>query len=199
MDKLNDEFFDKIYEACNQDCKILWSSFAIINKDLNEFICNNALSCTGIDCFQSVYTSTISGDRLFYQKCSPQIFLCLKDPEVDLDCNITTTAKGCEFILPDLEEKATANQSWLAYPGWALMNAFWKKFKAQLCDSDIPFRSFEDNQIDKKELVREITRYLLENVFTQDTLWYPFIIYLSILIVKTVSPPFCGEGNENCC
>lgn len=197
MNNFNDELFDKIFAASNFGCKTLWAGFTIITKDLAEYICINAFSCKGIECFLSAYTATLTEDRFYLKQCSPDMFISLQDAR--LNHSITAQAKIANFEIEQLNEDALEDKEWLIYPGWALTKAFQKKFMEQLCESGLPFQQYEEGEINKEELVKAITVYLIDNEFTKDTFWYPFLIYLAMLIVKTGKRPFCSEGDGNCC
>ena len=198
MEIKEDFLKDICKKAFDQDCKTLLAGFAVLSKDLSEYICIHAYACKGVTCFQEIYTTALNADRFFWNICDNNLFKTLDD--AGLPTGFSEQANIEKFTLTELKKLGKEDKIWVSYPGWAMLKAFKQKYKLQLCGPNAPFNQFDTEGLsDKKELATTLAHYLLEKEFPCHTFWYPFVVYLSILMVKTEREPYCREEDDACC
>lgn len=139
------------------------------------------------------FIKSINGEEPY----SPEEQLLISDPPpTDEEKQLIEDERKRKFLgdlFPNPDEFP-----WLSYPGWAMVKEAIKKLKELLCAGDVPFEDYENGNIEKKAMVEAIAGHLLKNEFTCHKFWYPFVVFLSILIVKTSKMSFCDDEGDCC-
>lgn len=212
-EKINAAFIKEIV-AVAWKCpdSTLFGSLTIFAKDLSEFLAINAFNCKGVTCFYEIYNKTLNADRYFWKRCGSQLFQSIANsglPNGFSEAAMAGDFEKIEFQKEETPEEPPTDEApakpvlqlWLSYPGWAMFKCFRDKYKPALCDATNGiFQQFDNGTItSQEELAEKLATELLKTEFTCNTFWYPFVVYMSVLMVKALPTPYCSTETDNCC
>ena len=173
---------------------LLFSGYAILSKDLSEYLAARGHTGMGIDTFRNAVNEALQRDRQYFSTFWPEAFANLYTLK-DIPNRIAEEAEKGEFKLPQVMTEEGMNdvekannpimQDWTRFLGWA----FFREYSYALRDT---ITEVQDQTISATEedsdLIPEVV--LAEQLLDSDAIpnersWYPLVIYLSVLLFRT--------------
>ena len=146
-----------------------FAGFAILCKDLAEFLAARGYDNEGIRLFRDAYNRALEADRFYWEAFFPDALANLPGIE-HMPHGLVNNANNGKFDLKPITKEKICTE-WTRFLGWAFFREWSmaiQDYVKEALEEDIP-----DEFQSKKEEVIELARRLLGLAVGQELFWYP--------------------------
>ncbi len=186
------EFNLEIYQE-DLDLAIYYSGLAVLCRDMHLYLLESPREDAAD--FEEIFSSVVADDKKLYptyayphtEPGSPFRDLLSKQYEG----MAVSAAEGLPTVR-QLGQTDIVRESNVK-PGKRLWDKFKRKLKKVICGKNGPYEQFENGLIGQAALPSTIASAILTAGFSVATFWYPLVVYIAILLIKTGLKTYCEE------
>lgn len=163
---------------------LLLAGFTVLVKDTESYANANGLNDAASETLRGAFLDMLNYDRYYWETFGPGLFLALLD--AGLPYGIAKAASQCNFDLGKLTEPGIEHE-WTRAPGWHCFNTYSSQIKDDILrDTDLEtLKGTFWNAKEPYEPFAALTEKLARTSRFGPGFWYPLMLYLTVLIVKT--------------
>ena len=180
------KIYDQVHKA---DLKLLLSGMSILVRDTSDFLHLKGFQDPHSEEFRQVYTAMLDEDRYYWSTFGPELYKHLKDTK--LPSGLVEKAYRGNFNLSELLD-TKINKEYTRFPGWFFFRRYSQTIKSRI----LPEATVEEERqrifesADDFEIVEEYVNKLVEDSTVGKEFWYPVMLYVSLLLLKSVLVTF---------
>jgi hypothetical protein len=165
------------------DIRQALAGLTILMKDTAEFLTAKGYRDPATASFRVVFLDTLNEDRFYWESFGPALYASLTDNQ--LPHGVVDQANRGQFDVTPVTKANNIFHEWTHFVGWC----FFKKFSQKHGSAAIGEQGLaKDKQMlctETEENVVKVAQRLLDKEFTDKGYWFPLVIFLALLIVRT--------------
>jgi len=179
---VNRSHLEKLYQQLgNLDTRVLYAGFAVMYKDLIEYLAARAVSAPAVTIFRNAYNTALKVDYHYLAEFYPNGYANLSS--TDLPSGLTEQAVAGKMDLNELTSPNLVDKMF-SFFGWAFFREYSKDLKNAIVEA-YGEKGLPDVFDDRKTGAVNLAEKLLGKAIPNEFYWYPVTLYLCILLFKT--------------
>lgn len=164
----------------------LYAGLAVLVRDMNHLIEENPKFENPL--FNEIVKPIIEDNRARY----PKTTLFQSKTKVELPRGIAASSVDGRPNLQSLADSDIVHE-WITKPGKQIFNGFGVKFHKMICGKGGIYDQLRKGILPPALLAVEISKQILSEGFSAETLWYPLAVYIATIIARKTLEKYC-EG-----